>query len=361
LVGLFVLTGIANFAIAAATTLQKVWDQLMSTATYIWDQKKPWTMTTILIDLIDYTYNDYDATGFVDPCTMTKYDLSFPSGLFAERFFRSDHAPVCRSPEPPTSWWRSIPHWKTLVGGLSNKKNDADTTNSLIPRREFEQAVKSWRDDERIALQKRLYEQVFFKRYWWSNKTASTNPAPSQQEPIFAKIKTVKTTTATKIRGWLIDLLKRYTTVPHYVWDLMRVAESIWQWRLVIQALSLFYQVSKATYLPVWLIFKAIFATGRAFNVPHKVFAATCPMLHLGCRLAALGWDLWVAYPYLKAFRKVVQELRRARTVADFVRALATGAWTSFTTWLARALRGILLQVAAMMILPFLLYLMFHL
>jgi hypothetical protein len=131
---------------------------------------------------------------------------------------------------------------------------------------------------------------------------------------------------------------------------------------LVLQALSLFDQVSKkATYLPVWLIFKAIFAMGRAFNVPDKVFAATCPMLHLGCRLAGLGGDLWVAYPYLKAFGKVVPELRRARTVADFFRALATGSWTSLTTWLARALRGILLRVAALMILPFLLYLMFHL
>jgi hypothetical protein len=356
---------------AAATILHKFWDQVISTATYIYDnQKKPWTMTTtFLIGMIDNKYNDHDATtaAFVDPCHMTKYDLSFPSSLFAERFFQSDHAPVCRqSPQQPstTNWWRPIGLWKSLVGGFSNNNNkNADPTINLISRHEFVQAVQSWRDDERIALQKRLYEQVFWKRYWWSNKTVSTIPSTLSlsPEPILAKIKSVQKTSATKIRNWLIDLLKRYTTVPHYVWDLMRVAESIWQWRLVIQALSLFVQVSKATHLPVWLIFKAIFATGRAFNVPQKVFAATCPMLHFGCRLAALGWDFWVVYPYLKAFGKVVQELRRARTFADFFRALATGAWTSFTTWLSRALRGILLRVAAMMILPFLLYLMFHL
>jgi hypothetical protein len=76
---------------AAATTLRKVWDQITAAATCVWDQMKPWTMTTILIDLIDHKYNEHDAAaGFVvDPCHVTRYDVSLPSGLFAERFFRS--------------------------------------------------------------------------------------------------------------------------------------------------------------------------------------------------------------------------------------------------------------------------------
>jgi hypothetical protein len=86
------------FAAVITTLYNMFWDQVISTATYIWDnQTKPWMMmtTTFLIGMIDNKYNDHDATttAFVDPCHMTKYDSGFPSGFFAERFYHSGHAP----------------------------------------------------------------------------------------------------------------------------------------------------------------------------------------------------------------------------------------------------------------------------
>jgi hypothetical protein len=132
----------------------------------------------------------------------------------------------------------------------------------------------------------------------------------------FAKVNSVKTTAVTmNIRCWLIDLLKQHTTGPNYVWDLMSVAETIWQWRGVIQALSLFYQVyAKAANWPVWLFSKAVFTMGRAFNVHDKLFSASCPMLHLGWRLLGLACDFWEAYPYLKVFWNAVHAMHGART-----------------------------------------------
>jgi hypothetical protein len=55
-------------------------------------------ITKTVIDLIDPRYNDEAyTTTMVDLCHMTKYDLGFPYGMFADRFSQLQYL-----------WWRTI-------------------------------------------------------------------------------------------------------------------------------------------------------------------------------------------------------------------------------------------------------------
>jgi hypothetical protein len=120
------------------------------------------------------------------------------------------------------------------------------------------------------------------------------------QEGIAARVKNwnaVKTVAAQNVRRWTIEFVqnKNTTTIlPRYVWDLMTVSETIWQWRFLLQALTLAVRWSAASTTP-WmalvLIPKILLATLRAFDVPHKVFAAAFPQLATTYRLLQMITD----------------------------------------------------------------------
>jgi hypothetical protein len=116
--------------------------------------------------------------------------------------------------------------------------------------------------------------------------TVKTRELIADQANKWKELKAAKTL---MLRRWIIEFLKNNTTtLPRYVWDLVTVSESIWQWRFLLQALTLAVRWSAASTSP-WmalvLVPKVLLATLRAFDVPHKVFVAAFPQLAAAYRL----------------------------------------------------------------------------
>jgi hypothetical protein len=167
------------------------------------------------------------------------------------------------------------------------------------------------------------------------------------------------------LRRWIIEFVKNNTTIlPRYVWDLMAVTETIWQWRDFFQALTLIYQLSAVStgWAALLLFPKALFATISALDVPRKLFEAACPQLAAGFRVLKIIYGLYKAYRFLRTCWNAVRNLRRiqTRSVADALRALVSWALQQIAAVLWSALRQALLGVAAMMLIPVLLYVLFH-
>jgi hypothetical protein len=534
------------------TPFQQVWDRVLTTIQYVWDETLE-TTTTFLIFMIDAKYIEYDTTtDFVDPCRLSKYDLGFPNGFFAERFFQSRHAPVCRRENDKTTTKSSMrgqtePRKRGTVDDKTtttmtksskrgakvlrntsgtvdtgsnssngkknmdkdNGKRKQDTNNDgfLMTRQDFDRAVQNWRDDEWDAFAKKLKEilAVEWYSYWWRynnrfstgvnsktksllqghpftfyakivksvqtesapKKTSSTGsrskakpapkktasstgshskakPAPkktasstgshSKAKPAAKKTasstgshskakpapkstasstgsknskakkssgpssapkkasttgshkskakkpaasgsfssffsfkffttsaQNIKTESAQKIRGWVLSLLKQYSSLPPYIWYLLDAAEMLWTWRGVLQALYLCYQVFfMTTSAPLTLCGKAIWTMGRAYHVPTKLFAATCPMLHFGCTAAGIVWDCYQFWPYVKAFWTLLHDLRAISTLTGFFWAIIRWMWKSFTAMLWKMIRDFLLLVMSLVLLPILISIMWR-
>jgi hypothetical protein len=142
------------------------------------------------------------------------------------------------------------------------------------------------------------------------------------QEIIAAQVKhwnAVKTVAAQSVlRRWIMEfVVKNNTTTiwPRYVWDLMTVSETIWQWRFLLQALTLAVRWSAASTTP-WmalvLIPKVLLATLRAFDVPHKLFVAAFPQLDTTYRLLQMIYGFYKAYRFLRACWNAARNVRRS-------------------------------------------------
>jgi hypothetical protein len=113
------------------------------------------------------------------------------------------------------------------------------------------------------------------------------------QEGIAAQFKhwnAVKTVAAQSVRRWTMEFLKAHTSIlPRYVWNLVTVSETIWQWRFVLQVLTLVVRLTAASTTP-WmalvLVPKALLATLRALDVPQKLFCGRLPTVRRGLSAA---------------------------------------------------------------------------
>jgi hypothetical protein len=211
---------------------------------------RPWTISAFLIDQFDSEFNnDRYMTGFFDPCNITRHDLGLPYGLFAERFFKSTHSPQCQScQQPPPKQnigWRPLQFVVLLVfsssSSISNNNNDHDddATNCWIPRQDLHRAIENWRSDEVAAMKTWASDRATFQHYWSSSRvssSSSTNNNNKEEEQQHEIQKTftaqVKDATDQKARrGWIIELLKRFTTIPSFVWYVISFTELMWSWR----------------------------------------------------------------------------------------------------------------------------------
>jgi hypothetical protein len=181
------------------------------------------------------------------------------------------------------------------------------------------------------------------------------------QEGIDAQVKhwnAVKTVAAQSVRRWVIEFVKTNNTttiLPRYVWDLMTVSETIWQWRFLLQALTLAVRWSAASTTP-WmalvLIPKILLATLRAFDVPHKLFVAAFPQLATTYRLLQMIYGFYKVYRFLRACWYAARNVRRIqwsiRTVmAEALRALANWVIRRMAALLWSLVRVVFLWMAA--------------
>jgi hypothetical protein len=189
-------------------------------------------------------------------------------------------------------------------------------------------------------------------------------------ELVAAQVKNWKEFIAAKtmmLRRWIIAFLKNNTTIlPRYVWNLVTVTETIWHWRFFFEALTLIYRLSAVStgwWAALFLFPQALLATLRAFDVPHKLFVATFPQLAAAYRLLKMIYGCYKAYRFLRTCWNAVRNLRRIqihRSVADTLRALVSWALRQIAAVLWNTLREALLGVATIMLIPVLLYVLFH-
>jgi hypothetical protein len=175
--------------------------------------------------------------------------------------------------------------------------------------------------------------------------------------------KELKTAIAGTMRLWIIEFMKAKTTIlPRYVWDLMTLSETIWQWRFIFQAFTMIYRLSTVStgWAALFLFPKALLATVRALDIPQKLFQVACPQLFTAFRLLNLFYGLYKACRFLRSCWTAVRRLRQIRTVADAVRALASLALRQIASVLWSALRDALLGAAAVMLIPVLLCVLFR-
>jgi hypothetical protein len=153
----------------------------------------------------------------------------------------------------------------------------------------------------------------------------------------------VKTVAAQSVRRWTMELFfKAHTSVlPQYVWNLVTVSETIWQWRFVLQALTLVVRLTAASTTP-WmaliLIPKALLATLRALDVPQKLFAAVSPQLAAAYRLLEMMYGFYKAYRCLRACWNAARNVRRGRSV----RTMTAEAIRALVNWVMRRLAAVL-------------------
>jgi hypothetical protein len=182
------------------------------------------------------------------------------------------------------------------------------------------------------------------------------------RELIAAQFKNWKDLKAAKtlmLRRWIMEFVKNNNTttiLPRYVWDLMTVSETIWQWRYLLQALTLAVRWSAASTTP-WmalvLIPKILLATLRAFDVPHKVFAAALPQFATAYRLLKMIYGFYKVYLFLRACWNAARNVRRIqwsiRTVmAEALRALANWVIRRMAALLWSLVRVVFLWMAAL-------------
>jgi hypothetical protein len=171
------------------------------------------------------------------------------------------------------------------------------------------------------------------------------------RELIAAQFKNWKDVKAAKtliLRRWIMEFVKNKNTttiLPRYVWDLMTVSETIWQWRFLLQALTLAVRWSAASTTP-WmalvLIPKILLATLRAFDVPHKVFVAAFPQLATTYRLLQMIYGFYKAYRFLRACWNAARHVRRLRSS---IRTVMAEALRALANWLMRRLVAVLWSV----------------
>jgi DnaJ domain len=322
---------------------------------------KPWTIASLLIDQFDAEYNNERyTTTLLDPCNVTKYDLGLPFGLFADRFLQSSHAPVCQPYQPcqpppkQNIWWRSLQQFVRRVVFLSStndtNNDDDDATNRMIPRQDLFGAVKNWRSDEVVAMKRWAYERTTFQRYWSSSSTSSSANKEEQQEKKTFTEKVKEATDKKAIRGWIIVLLKRFTTIPPFVWYVISFTELMWSWRyLFTQVLPLVRQVYTASTMTVGLPLLLIWKASRALNIPHKLLQMAFPQMFMAYRLGKLAWNLLRAYWFYKECRDAVRQVRGIRTTTDFFRVMSSLVMRKIVRALGSSLCEVLLMVAGIM------------
>jgi hypothetical protein len=165
------------------------------------------------------------------------------------------------------------------------------------------------------------------------------------QEAIAAQVKhwnAVKTVAAQSLRRWIMEFVKNNTTIlPRYVWNLTTMSETIWQWRFVLQVLTLVIRLTAASTTP-WmalvLVPKVLLATLRAFDVPHKLFAAASPQLAAAYRLLKMIYSLYKAYRFLRACWNAARTVGRIRSI----RTMMAEAIRSLANWIMRRLAAVL-------------------
>jgi hypothetical protein len=170
----------------------------------------------------------------------------------------------------------------------------------------------------------------------------------------FMKWKDIKAAKTLMLRRWIMEFVQQNNTttiLPRYVWDLMSVSETLWQWRFLLQALTLAVRWSAASTTP-WmalvLIPKILLATLRAFDVPHTVFAAAFPQLDTTYRLLQMIYGFYKAYRFMRACWNAARHVRRIQwsirtAMAEAIRALAN--------WLMRRLAAVLWSLVRMVFL----------
>jgi hypothetical protein len=155
--------------------------------------------------------------------------------------------------------------------------------------------------------------------------------------------KEFKAAKALMLRRWIMEFVQNNTTpiLPRYVWDLMTVSETIWQWRFLLQALTLAVRWSAASTTP-WmalvLIPKILLATLRAFDVPHKVFVAALPQLATTYRLLQMIYGFYKVYRFLRACWNAARNVRRLQWS---IRTMMAEAIRTLANWLMRLLAAV--------------------
>jgi hypothetical protein len=179
------------------------------------------------------------------------------------------------------------------------------------------------------------------------------------QEGIAAQVRhwmEFKTVAAQTVRRWTMEFLQAHTSIlSRFVWDLMTVSETIWQWRFVLQALTLVIRWSAASTTP-WmslvLVPKVLLATLRAFDVPHQLFAAAFPPLDAAYRLIKMIYGFYKAYGFLRACWNAARKMRRIRSIrtmmAVAIRTLANWVMRQLVAVLWSLVRAVFLWMAAL-------------
>jgi hypothetical protein len=165
------------------------------------------------------------------------------------------------------------------------------------------------------------------------------------QEGIAAQVKKwngVKTVAAQSVRRWTMEFLKAHTSIlPRYVWNLTTMSETIWQWRFVLQALTLVVRLTAASTTP-WmalvLVPKVVLATLRAFDVSQKLFAAAFPQIAAAYRLFKMIYGFYKVYRFLRACWNAARNVRRIRSI----RTVMAEAIRSLANWVMRRLAAVL-------------------
>jgi DnaJ domain len=326
---------------------------------------KPWTIATFLIDQFDAEYNDERyATTHLDPCNVTKYDLGLPFGFFADRFLQSSHAPLCHQPcqpcqpcQPPQKqnlWWRSLQFvmHRVVFWSSTNDTDDVGATNRMIPRQDLHGAVKNWRSDEVAAMKMWVYERATLQHYWAASSTASSSANNNKEQPD-TKTFTAQVKDATDqkaIQHWIIVLLKRFTTIPSFVWYVISFTELMWSWRyLLTQVLPLVCQIFTASSTSVGPPLLLIWKASRGFKLHHMLFQMAFPQMYMAYRLAKLGWNALRVYWFVKECRGAVRQIRAVRSTTDFVRVMSSLVMKKIVRTLGSSLRVVLFQVVAIM------------
>jgi hypothetical protein len=157
--------------------------------------------------------------------------------------------------------------------------------------------------------------------------------------------KELKAAKTLMLRRWIIEFVKNNTSIlPRYVWDLVTVSETIWQWRFLLQALTLAVRWSAASTTP-WtalvLVPKVLLATLRAFNVPHKVFVAVFPQLDAAYRLLQMIYGFYKVYRFLRACWNAARRVRGIRSI----RTLTAETIRTLANWVMRRMAAILWSV----------------
>jgi serine/threonine protein kinase len=109
------------------------------------NNKRKWTYA--LAVMIDPRFKEYSPTAPVDPCNISKYVLGFPHGLFLDRFLQTSHVPVC-FPSTKTTCATFLSSPIQFLHNLIYNGDENAEVNSLIQRRELDEAIERWVADE---------------------------------------------------------------------------------------------------------------------------------------------------------------------------------------------------------------------